>query len=209
MNLYEQPIIVIEDGPGKGDTYPLGNDPMTLGRARDNTVFVNDTRVSRYHARIQAVAGGAFVVEDLGSTNGTFVNGTLITGPQQVSPNDIIELGDCLRMRLVIPQSQAAYTPPPPTVVSWAQPQAPAEPTWEAQGPGGTVWITPEPQSPMQTPPPPMQPYGAPPAPAATQKSKRLYIAVGCLVLLLCLCIALAAGIWFAPTSFWQSLGLI
>lgn len=49
-------------------------DGLRLGRADDNDIIVRDHRASRYHARIVAAAGG-FAIEDLGSSNGTFVDG--------------------------------------------------------------------------------------------------------------------------------------
>jgi hypothetical protein len=65
--------VVLEDG-----TYPLeGAGPWTVGRSQENDITVNDPNVSRRHARISRADDG-FVVEDLGSTNGTLLDGAPI-----------------------------------------------------------------------------------------------------------------------------------
>jgi pSer/pThr/pTyr-binding forkhead associated (FHA) protein len=58
----------------------------------DCTIPLNDQNVSRQHAEI-APARGAYVVRDLGSTNGTMVNGTRIGGEQRLSDGDILSFG--------------------------------------------------------------------------------------------------------------------
>jgi DNA-binding NtrC family response regulator len=65
---------------------------VIVGRSRDVDVTVESETVSRTHARIVR-RGGAILVEDLGSRNGTRVNGALVTGPTRVSPGDEIAVG--------------------------------------------------------------------------------------------------------------------
>ena len=65
----------------------------TIGRAPGCGVVVDDARVSKLHARIFH-AGGRWVVEDLGSTNGTLVNDQLLGLAQNVGPGDRIQVGD-------------------------------------------------------------------------------------------------------------------
>jgi hypothetical protein len=65
---------------------------MTLGRARDNDAALADGRVSRRHARIVA-DGGSLVIEDAGSSNGTFVDGRPVTREALV-PGAVVTLGD-------------------------------------------------------------------------------------------------------------------
>ena len=65
----------------------------TIGRAPGCGVVVDDARVSKLHARIFH-AGGRWVVEDLGSTNGTLVNDQLLDLAQNVGPGDRIQVGD-------------------------------------------------------------------------------------------------------------------
>ena len=67
-----------------GQRVPLGDRPVTIGRMDDCTVPLNDQNVSRRHAEIHP-GRGTYVVNDLGSTNGTMVNGTRIPGEQRLS----------------------------------------------------------------------------------------------------------------------------
>lgn len=90
--------LVVEAGPGltRGQAYevPLGTFVM-IGRAPDAHVQLQDTFVSSHHARVEAEAGG-LVVEDLGSTNGTSVNGEEMGSGQRLvlGPADRLTMGD-------------------------------------------------------------------------------------------------------------------
>ena len=67
---------------------------IKIGKANDNDFVVDDPHVSRYHARlIREEEGGCWLLEDLDSTNGTFVNGAQIV-KKRVTPSDTIKLGD-------------------------------------------------------------------------------------------------------------------
>ena len=71
---------------------PLDEPVVVLGRGAEATFRIDDPGVSRKHAEIRAVAEGEHVVTDLGSTNGTFVNGSRIAR-QRLAPGDRVELG--------------------------------------------------------------------------------------------------------------------
>ena len=71
---------------------PLGDRPVTIGRLAECSVPLNDQNVSRRHAQINP-ARGAYVVVDLGSTNGTMVNGTRINGEHRLADGDILSFG--------------------------------------------------------------------------------------------------------------------
>ena len=75
-----------------GQRIPLGDRPVTVGRLADCTIPLNDQNVSRRHAEIRP-GRGAYVVADLGSTNGTMVNGTRISGEQRLTDGDILSFG--------------------------------------------------------------------------------------------------------------------
>src|ERR1700722_19665500 len=80
-----------------------------IGRHADGVGRLgDDEEISRYHARVSLGAGGSYVVEDLGSTNGTFVNGTRISGPQTLKPGDTIELGGSTLVVRELPAPAAA-----------------------------------------------------------------------------------------------------
>jgi len=75
-----------------GTRHPVGNTPLTMGRATSNNVQVADGQASRQHAEIRYENGRHFVA-DLNSTNGTLVNDQRITGSQQLNHGDIITIG--------------------------------------------------------------------------------------------------------------------
>lgn len=75
-----QPTVTIVKGPMSGETFELSEDNITLGRDPKNSVFLNDMTVSRKHAHIDlsALASGYATIEDLGSLNGTWVDGAIV-----------------------------------------------------------------------------------------------------------------------------------
>lgn len=83
--------IVIISGDDAGATYPI-KDPVTFGRAESNTVVLRDAKVSRQHAKI-VEKGGEFVLMDMNSSNGTFVNGERIE-EHVLTNNDEFSIGD-------------------------------------------------------------------------------------------------------------------
>ncbi len=84
--------VVVHAGPLAGKGYLFGGESITFGRAPENDIFWEDTQVSRFHARLSR-QGDRLILEDLGSTNGTLVNGKLIAGPHILQPADIISIG--------------------------------------------------------------------------------------------------------------------
>ncbi|MBE2218592.1 MAG: FHA domain-containing protein [Ignavibacteria bacterium] len=82
--------LIIRSGPASGNEFLLGTGSVTIGRKDANLILKDDT-VSRHHARV-FFNGGSFVIEDMGSTNGTFVNGSRISNCVLKS-NDRIRIG--------------------------------------------------------------------------------------------------------------------
>lgn len=72
--------------------FPLMEGANVVGRAADATISIDSPGVSRYHARF-SVSNGDVTVEDLGSKNGTHVNGTVISGPMTLADGDEVRLG--------------------------------------------------------------------------------------------------------------------
>ena len=72
--------------------YPITGDTLTFGRGSDNDIILDDTQVSRNHARLIRQADEV-IIEDLGSTNGTLVNGKPVVGQHVLQPADIISIG--------------------------------------------------------------------------------------------------------------------
>jgi pSer/pThr/pTyr-binding forkhead associated (FHA) protein len=72
--------LVVVEGELAGTVIPLGTSPVTVGRAADSTLVLKDDYASSRHARFFP-SDGQWIVEDLGSTNGTWIERTRITGP--------------------------------------------------------------------------------------------------------------------------------
>jgi pSer/pThr/pTyr-binding forkhead associated (FHA) protein len=99
----------------------LLDDELLIGRHADGAGrLADDDEISRSHARISLDRSGFCAIEDLGSTNGTFVNGLRIAGPQTLSVGDTIEVGGTTLVvrELPIPASERSLraVPPQPTV---------------------------------------------------------------------------------------------
>jgi len=71
----------------------LQDGEYTIGRSRESDIFVNTPLISRKHARL-TIEGESIVIEDLGSSNGTYVAELLIAGPTRISPHQAVRLGD-------------------------------------------------------------------------------------------------------------------
>jgi pSer/pThr/pTyr-binding forkhead associated (FHA) protein len=86
-----QAELTIESGPDAGHKHRAGDHALRLGRSPDNDVILRDPATSGHHARLER-RGEAFWLVDLGSTNGTFVNGEAIQ-EKQLNNGDRVTLG--------------------------------------------------------------------------------------------------------------------
>jgi len=86
-----QAELTIESGPDAGHAHRTGDHALRLGRSPDNDVILRDPATSGHHARLER-RGEAFWVVDLGSTNGTFVNGEAIQ-EKQLNHGDRMTIG--------------------------------------------------------------------------------------------------------------------
>ncbi len=132
--------LVMGRGPQPGQIFEFPPTIVNIGRDPGNHVVVNDPQVSRHHARITP-QGTMFVLEDLGSTNGTTVNGMPVTGPVALTHGDEIGLGDNITLvfygvsaadadRTVISpgaRPAVAQPAPPPTAGAPSEWSPPAE----------------------------------------------------------------------------------
>ena len=75
-----------------GDRIELVDGKNVIGRLADCAVIVNDSNVSRRHAQIHR-SGSGFVISDLGSTNGTYVNGERLIADHRLADGDIVSIG--------------------------------------------------------------------------------------------------------------------
>jgi len=181
--------LVMHSGPTPGKTFPLEGDVLTIGREASNPIAINDAEVSRKHTQF-VFQGGKYIVTDLGSTNGTFVNGTRLTGQQVLQPGDIISLGEQINLlyeviqvidpnATIISSSSARVMPAPAAPASVARPAA--QPVYAGQIPASP--------QPAYTPTPPAKKGGLP-IPA---------ILAG--IVLLCAVCACAAFLWYVDSN--------
>ncbi len=174
--------LTVQVGPNPGKTYPLTKPEMVIGRDLASDIVINDVEVSRKHAHLVAQADG-YLIEDLGSTNGTVVNGLRLTGPYMLHPGEQITLGE--HVNLVF---EAIQVDPEATQISASVPvqRAPATlvetPSYEAPS---------EPMQPLpysysgQIPPDPVQ---VEPAPIKRRFPTWAIILIVTLLLLICIC---------------------
>lgn len=85
-------VLEIIQGPDSGKIFPLGGNEVHMGRHALCEIVLKDLEVSRRHLKI-SLLGDDWIVDDLGSTNGTWLNGQRI-GKQRLSPGDRVEIGE-------------------------------------------------------------------------------------------------------------------
>jgi DNA-binding winged helix-turn-helix (wHTH) protein len=96
----QAPTFYLSWGPGE---LRLEGGESVLGRAQPGSRCIDSPTVSRRHARV-VVAGGGATIEDLGSRNGTYLNGRRLSGPAELADGDVIRLGSVSAVfRVVLP----------------------------------------------------------------------------------------------------------
>mgnify|MGYP001091557252 CR=1 FL=1 len=89
----DAPILIAQTGPIKGQRWSLSK-PLLIGRESTCDIIVPDRMVSRFHARLTPVQDG-FLIEDLGSKNGTHCNGNLVNERVQLRDGDVLQIALC------------------------------------------------------------------------------------------------------------------
>lgn len=169
-------LVLLEESPSAGTRHEV-QEGATIGREACEVVLA-DPEVSRRHARIRSLDRGP-AIEDLGSTNGTFLNGQRVTGVAALTNGDALKLGNSsLRVEVEVPDGATRLTPvaqaptgqlrTPPMPMP-AETPTPAEPPRPAEAPPPAQVPAPAPP-PLDTPPaarvetPPAAPPETPPA---------------------------------------------
>jgi hypothetical protein len=88
-------LVVVESRTlAEGDVYSIDTNALTVGRGGDNDLpLEGDEYASARHARFEPRRDGVYV-EDVGSTNGTFVNGIRLSGDRRLAPDDVVRIGE-------------------------------------------------------------------------------------------------------------------
>ena len=107
-------VLLVQGGPGEGSTIPLPEGTSVIGRTSLNDITVDEPGISRQHTAIRGDESG-FWISDLGSRNGTFVNGNRVgQEPQRLRNWDRIELGG-MTTHWIFMESQDTIDVPRPT----------------------------------------------------------------------------------------------
>jgi hypothetical protein len=85
--------LAVQDGSQPGRSWPLEAEEITIGRNQRNDIVLIDPRVSDRHARLLRQTGGAYLLIDAASTNGTLVNGERISEPVRLRDGDLVHVG--------------------------------------------------------------------------------------------------------------------
>lgn len=152
--------LVVRNGPNPGKVYELNKPEMVIGRETGNDIVISDIEVSRRHARLLAQSG-SYLLEDNGSTNGTFIEGKRLLGPHLLRPGEIIRLGENVMLAFEAVGTDAGVTfVGGPAFPATPPPTEPAPPPVYPP-----VNAAPQPLPPMQrTEPQPLPPPYTPPA---------------------------------------------
>lgn len=144
----EQDHLIITTGLRTGEKIPLTSLPLVMGRIPPADVVISIEGISRRHARISHEESG-YIIEDLGSSNGTYLNNVLIQAPKPIVDGDLIRLGLDIELKLVVlpePKSEA-------TVFQNTRDSQPtADPTVLNTSAGPMVTKTPSLAEPKETP---------------------------------------------------------
>ncbi len=181
-------VLVVQAGATAGQEFALDKDTVTIGRALDNEVILDDEQVSRHHANIRRQRD-QFVLTDLASANGTFVNRVRITEPHVLRSGEIIQMGSTVLEFRSLAEEAATVIRPPSEETAIGRPPAPR-------------YAPPPPQPAYAAPPPPPAPaYVPPPAPAPTRPAKKGGLGgwCGCLIVV---CIILVALVILAVAGY-------
>ena len=165
---------VMRSGPTPGMTFPLEGDQLIIGRDAVNAVAINDAEVSRKHARL-TFQGGKYVLEDLGSTNGTFVNGQRLVSATVLKPGDVVSLGE-----QIVLMYEGLSADVGSTVIGRKAVRPVAAPA-------------PQPAPQYYTPPP-----SAPAAGSTASRNLPIFIGIGVLALV-CVC---GAVLWYIDSNY-------
>jgi pSer/pThr/pTyr-binding forkhead associated (FHA) protein len=179
--------LVMRAGPTPGKAFPVSGDSFTIGREPGNGIVINDPEISRKHSRMW-LQGNTYSIEDLGSTNGTFVNGIRLTAPHSLRAGEVVALGEQISLvfEAVVSDPNATMlhtakaSAPEPAPVS--QPISQPIPSFAGQVPAGPEPVTPAPK----------------------KRSSAMVVVIALLIIFLCIfCLCLGFFWWIDSGSRW------
>lgn len=225
MQANERFRLVVRRGPQPNQVYELNKDIITIGRDITNDITINDPEVSRHHLRLTRGAGG-FTLEDLGSTNGTFINGARMTGAKPLNNGDLIGLGETVTLGYELARPQPAPgpagvepeygMPTAPGPMSRApQSPPPQQPAGQQPSPSPFAYSpTPEPQvyTPQAPQAPPTPGYDYDPYAVREEEPRNTmrWVLIGCVgISLLCCCGSVVGMFLVDSLCLWDRLPIV
>ena len=201
--------LTMQRGPNVGKAFDLVKDVVTMGRDMSNDIVINDAESSRHHCRLSR-QGEAYAIEDLGSTNGTFVNSARVSGPRTLNNGDIVGIGETITLNYEV--IAAAPEMGGATVVGGIDATVVASDLSARQiqdmaaAPRAPSYAPEPPTAPMPSPSfepamsasSPMPPSDSLSTPPAGDSKRNLYIGIGVAVVLLCCCCPLLTYVIYA-----------
>jgi predicted component of type VI protein secretion system len=209
--------LTMHSGPTPGKVFPLEKDELLIGRDMSSDIVVNDAGVSRRHAHL-VVQDNGYVLEDLGSTNGTFVSGQRLVGPYRLHSGESFTLGESITLVYeemtydpdatiaspragvmppvsmpVTPPIQAApqmQAPPPMQPVQQPRPVASPPPVYSAP-------VSPQPSYAGQVP------AGPAPAPVKKKGGFPVWLIIILVIIVLLICVCVVGGVIIDQTNSW------
>ena len=100
MTGMEMPTLILLEGRGAGRSWPIDKEIVTIGRSEKCDIVLLERQVSRRHARIRRI-DSQYILEDMGSKNGTHVNGREVTEPYVLQDGDEIQIALCVKLSFV------------------------------------------------------------------------------------------------------------
>ena len=126
--------LIVRTGSDPGMVFDLTKEVTMLGRDVTNDIVAGDAEISRHHTRITRTPGD-MVLEDLGSTNGPFINGDRLVSPRVLASGDMVGMGENVTMTFESTAPEAAATVMGPARGAQARTAPPAPTLDEAQRP--------------------------------------------------------------------------
>ncbi len=100
MKVQDMPMFVVSEGQLSGKSWTLDRDVMVIGRGADCDIILPERQVSRHHARVERRNQGYMLI-DLGSRNGTYVNGQEVSWPYLLQDSDEVQIALCVKLSFV------------------------------------------------------------------------------------------------------------
>jgi pSer/pThr/pTyr-binding forkhead associated (FHA) protein len=215
--------LVVRKGPQPGQVFPLSSQNMSIGRDPMSDITLSDPEVSRYHAQLLQTEAG-FQIQDMGSTNGTFIDGEHLGGqPATLTSGQTVQLGSGVVLLFeAVPEEDAMATvtnSSPDLLETEPEEETASADLSQAEDEPIPPAFEPEPASPSPAfePPPPFDPSSGPlVAPGEgsgdSRRRRRTIIIVSIILLLCCCCAFLISGYlyWGDPLlNFLIDLGLM